>query len=125
MTQIEIKTNDGACRSWVFRPSGSGPWPAVLVFMDGIGIRPAMLAVGERIAEHGYVVLLPDLYYRMGPYEPMDAKTVFTDIEQRKKLTEKFFPAAQPDKIMSDVRFFLDWLAAQPDVRQGGVGTTG
>src|SRR5437660_10831741 len=28
-------------------PAGGSPWPAVLVFMDGIGIRPAMLAVGE------------------------------------------------------------------------------
>lgn len=125
MTKIEIKTNDGVCPSYVYRPEGKGPWPAVLVFMDGIGIRPAMLEVGERIAKEGYFVLLPDLFYRAGPYEPMNAKTVFTDPEQRKVLMEKFFPAASSAKIMSDTRAYLDWIAAQPDVKPGPVATTG
>lgn len=40
--------------------------------MDGLAIRPAMLQLGERLAMHGYFVLLPDLLCRAGPYEPMD-----------------------------------------------------
>lgn len=43
MSKIEIKTRDGACPSHIYQPAGAGPWPAVLVFMDGLGIRPAML----------------------------------------------------------------------------------
>src|SRR5207302_9269939 len=125
MTKVEIKTNDGTCPSYVFRPAGSSPWPAVLVFMDGLGIRPAMLEVGERLATSGYFVLLPDLYYRSGPYEPMDPHAVFTDPEQRRILMEKFFALATPANIMSDTGVFLDYLAAHPDVRSGGIGTTG
>jgi carboxymethylenebutenolidase len=93
--------------------------------MDGIGIRPAMLEVGERIAKHGYFVLLPDLFYRSGPYEPMDPHTLFSDPEQRKMLMEKFFAHATQANLMSDTRAFLDYLAAQPDVKKGGIGTTG
>ena len=125
MTKVEIKTKDGTCQSYVYRPMGSGPWPAVLVFMDGLGIRPAMLEIGERLATHGYFVLLPDLFYRSGPYEPMNPHTVFTDPEQRKVLMEKFFALATPANIMSDTGAFLDYLAAQQDVRPGGIGTTG
>ena len=125
MEKVEIKTRDGSCPSYVFRPNGKGPWPAVLVFMDGIGIRPAMFDVPRRIAEHGYLALLPDLFYRAGPYEPMNAKTVFSDPEQRKVLMEKFFPATGVDKTMSDTEYFLDWIAAQPDVKPGPVGATG
>lgn len=125
MTRIEIQTRDGICPSYVYRPSGNGRWPAVLVYMDGLGIRPAMLELGERLASHGYFVLLPDLYYRSGPYEPMDAHVVFTDPEKRKVLMEKFFALATQANIMSDTRAFLDYLAAQPDVKPGGVGTTG
>jgi carboxymethylenebutenolidase len=124
MSKIEIQTRDGRCPSYVYRPAGEGPWPAVLVFMDGIGIRPAMLEVGERLATHGYFVLLPDLFYRSGPYEPMNAHTIFTDPEQRKVLMEKFALATQAN-IMSDTTAFLDYLAAQPDVKKGGIGTTG
>jgi carboxymethylenebutenolidase len=125
MSKIEIKTKDGTCPSYVYHPTGSGPWPAVLVFMDGIGIRPAMLEVGERLAANGYFVLLPDLFYRSGPYEPMDAHSLFSDPEKRKILMEKFFGLATQANIMSDTRAFLDYLASRPDVKPGGIGTTG
>ena len=125
MSRIDIETRDGTCPAHVYRPAGQGPWPAVLVFMDGIGIRPAMLEVGERLATHGYFVLLPDLFYRSGPYEPMDPHSVFTDPEKRNALREKFFAHATPANIMSDTRAFLDHLEAQPEVKPGGIGTTG
>lgn len=125
MSKIEIKTRDGLCPSYIYRPAGAGPWPAVLVFMDGPGIRPAMLQLGERLASHGYCVLLPDLFYRAGPYAPMDPKTLFSDPEKRKVLMEKFFPAAASANVMADMPAFLDFLAAQPDVQPGGIGVTG
>jgi carboxymethylenebutenolidase len=120
---LEIQTKDGLCPSYVFRPTGSGPWPAVLVFMDGVGIRSALLEVGARLASHGYFVLLPDLFYRSGPYEPMDGR-VFSDPDARKTLMEKLALATQAN-IMTDTGAFLDYLAASPDVKPGAVGTTG
>jgi carboxymethylenebutenolidase len=125
VSELRIETRDGACRSLVYRPAGAGPWPAVLVYMDGIGIRPAMLAVGERLATHGYFVLLPDLFYRSGPYAPMNARTVFSVPAQREVLREKFLALATPASVMSDTAAFIDWLAGQPDVRPGPIGTTG
>jgi carboxymethylenebutenolidase len=122
--RVDITTKDGSCPSYVYKPSGTGPWPAVLVYMDGIGIRPAMLELGERLATYGYFVLLPDLFYRSGPYEPMD-HTIFEDPEKRKVFMEKFFSLATQANIMSDTRAFLDYLHAQPDVKPGQIGTTG
>jgi carboxymethylenebutenolidase len=125
MSTLQIKTRDGNCPSYVYKPSGNGPWPAVLVFMDGLGIRPVMLEIGERLAKSGYYVLLPDLFYRSGPYEPMDPHTAFSDPEKRKVLFEKFFGPASPANVMSDTQAFLDHIAAQRDVKPGPVGTTG
>ena len=125
ISKIEIKTRDGVCPSYVYRPTVGGPWPAVLVFMDGLGIRAAMLEIGERLATYGYYVLLPDLYYRSGPYAPMDPHAVFTDPEKRKLLMEKYLALATLANIMSDTQAFLDYLAAQPEVNAGGIGTTG
>ena len=95
--------------------------------MDGIGIRHAMVEVAERLSTYGYrFVLLPDLFfYRSGPYEPMDARTVFSDPEKRKVLMEKFFSLATQANLVSDTGAFLDYLEAQPDVKAGGVGVTG
>jgi len=126
MSRVEITTAEGVCPSYVFRPAlGNGPWPAVLVYMDGVGIRPAMLDLGVRLAKSGYFVLLPDLYYRSGPYEAMDARTVFSDPEQRKRLVEKFSSHISQAKVMSDTRAFIDYLASEPDVKAGGIGVTG
>jgi carboxymethylenebutenolidase len=126
MSQVEITTADGICPSFVFRPTGgNGPWPAVIVYMDGVGIRPAMLDVGLRISKSGYFVLLPDLFYRAGPYEPMDPRKVFGDPEQRQRLREKFGAHVSQPKFMADTRAFLDYLASEPDVKAGGVGVTG
>jgi len=126
MSRVEITTAEGVCPSYVFRPaSGNGPWPAVLVYMDGLGIRPAMLDLGVRLAKSGYFVLLPDLYYRSGPYEAMDARTVFSDPEQRKRLVEKFSSHISQAKVMSDTRAFIDYLASEPDAKAGGIGVTG
>lgn len=123
--KVSVDTRDGTCPVYVYRPDGNGPWPGVLVFMDGLGIRPAMLDIGERLAANGYFVLLPDLYYRSGPYEPMNARTVFADPEQRKVLMEKFVALATPANVMADTNAFLDYLAAHRDVNKGGIGTTG
>jgi carboxymethylenebutenolidase len=125
MKKVTIRTEDGICPAYEFQPDGNGPWPGVLFYMDGIGIRPAMFQMGERLAKAGYFVLMPDLFYRVGPYEPMDAKKVFSDPEQRKVLMSKFIGALTPALAMKDSIAYLAHLAASPSARQPKVGTTG
>lgn len=126
MNPIEITTSDGQCPCHVFRPAQVHPAsPAVLVYMDGFGIRPAMLEIGARLATHGYFVLLPDLYYRFGPYAPMDPRHVLADAQARRHLTEKFLPHATAANVMSDTRAFLDYLASERDVMAAAVATCG
>ena len=125
MSKIEIKTRDGVCPCYVYKPEGNGPWPAVLVYMDGLAIRPAMLEIGERLATLGFYVLLPDLFYRSGPYAPFNPHTVFTDPDERKNLMENYFSKVTQANIMSDTKAFLDYLDAQPDVKHTGYGATG
>jgi carboxymethylenebutenolidase len=55
----------------------------------------------------------------------MDPKAVFSDAALRKTLMEKYFAVATSANIMADTRVFLDFLAAQPEVRPGGIGITG
>jgi carboxymethylenebutenolidase len=87
--EVTIKTRDGICPASVFTPSAKvGPWPAVIFFMDGLGIRPAMWEMGQHLADGGYVVLLPDLYYRLGSYPPKNPAQVLADPKQMKEIDE-------------------------------------
>jgi carboxymethylenebutenolidase len=122
--QTDIRTKDGLCPASVFRPEGFGTWPAVIFFMDGLGIRPALFDMGERLARAGYVVLLPDLFYRAGPYEPMDPKAVFAMADVRKALGH-LLNSTNNQLAAEDTGAFLAYLDARTDVASKKIGTTG
>jgi carboxymethylenebutenolidase len=47
---VTIKTRDGLCPASLFTPAEkAGPWPGVIFFMDGLGIRPSMWEMGQRL----------------------------------------------------------------------------
>ena len=63
-TDVSIKTPDGETDAALYTPAGKGPFPGVLIFTDIFGLRPAFRAMGERLAGEGYVVLVPNPFYR-------------------------------------------------------------
>src|ERR1700722_1090466 len=104
---VSIKTRDGVCPASVFTPETlADPWPAVIFFMDGLGIRPVMWEMGQRLADRGYLVLLPDLYCRMGTYAPKIPAQVFTDAKQREEL-KKNVSSLTRDRKISDTAAFI------------------
>jgi carboxymethylenebutenolidase len=120
---IQIPTPDGDARAFVFAPDqGGGPWPAVLFYMDGVGIRPALFEMGERLASHGYYVLLPDMFWRFGPYEPMDMSA---PPETRVASLGPRLASTDPKKTVSDTGAFLEFLSGQPQVKGAKVGAIG
>src|ERR1051325_10565540 len=96
-----IQTKDGPAEAHAYSPDGRGPFPPVVVYMDAIGMRPAMHDIAKRIAGDGYYVLLPDVLHRVPGWKNMDAKTVFTDPSTRTKVMTEVIPAASAAKAMS------------------------
>ena len=63
-TDVSIKTPDGDTDAALYTPPGKGPFPGVLIFTDILGLRPAFRDMGRRLASSGYVVLVPNPFYR-------------------------------------------------------------
>ena len=121
--QVSIETTDGSCPAHVLTPEGAGSWPAVIMYMDALGIRPAMIGMAERLAANGYVVLLPDLFYRFGRYEPMDPKTVFAgDV---RAVIGPMAGTTGNRKAADDTKAFIAFLDNRDDVRPPKIGTVG
>jgi carboxymethylenebutenolidase len=126
MTQrtVEIETGDGACPAALSIPDRDGPWPAVILFPDAGGMRDIMRQMGERLTGLGYVVLVPDFYYRNGPYEPVDMGTVFQNKESMEQVMN-MMRGYTADMAIRDSGAFVDYLDSLPDKKSGGIGTTG
>lgn len=127
MSQLDvtIRTRDGVCPATIFTPKESaGPWPAVIFFMDGFGIRPVMREMAQRLADGGYLVLLPDLYYRTGPYAPMVPSRIVADPKLREEFM-KLVTGLNRDHKVSDAGAFIEFLLSRPEVRGDRFGSTG
>jgi len=123
--EISIRTADGECRTSVFTPGeGGGPWPAAIFFMDGLGIRPVLFEMAQRLADAAFVVLLPDLFYRAGSYEPLDVPAVLASGDVRGALAP-LMGSTDNQRAAQDTQAFLDYLQARKDVSARRVGTTG
>jgi carboxymethylenebutenolidase len=121
---IDIKTPDGACDSYITCPNAGGPFAAVLFYMDGIGIRPVLREMADRLAAKGYYVLLPNMFYRRGHAAPIDVAKILSP-ENRASLTD-LVHSLTPERVVRDASVFLDFLDAQKEVASSmPVGLTG
>jgi carboxymethylenebutenolidase len=121
--QLEIRTPDGVARAWVHR-ADEGTRPGVVLYVDAYGVRPTMHETAARLAGLGYVVLVPDLFYRAGDVPPFDKATVWTDPPERARLMA-LIGSLTPDRLRVDGRAWLDALCAQPGVRRDRLGAFG
>jgi carboxymethylenebutenolidase len=122
--QISIPTADGNCPVHIFTPSGQAPWPAVIVYMDALGMRSALLDVAKRLAENGYLAVLPDLFYRSGDYQIPTPREAFASGDLM-SIIGPFMAATGPDKAAEDTGYILDYLDTRHDVLGPTVGTLG
>ena len=92
---VEIRTEDGFADAYVARPADdNGRRPGVLFLVDAFGLRPQIELMADRIAERGFVVLAPNVFYRHGraPVLPMPD---LDDPEARGPFMEKIRPMMQ------------------------------
>jgi carboxymethylenebutenolidase len=121
---VEVDTADGTCRASLSTPDGAGPWPAVLMYPDAGGMRDVMRHMGTQLSEMGYVVLVPDVFYRNGPYDPVDMRTAFSTKASAEKIMGKVRSYAG-GMVVRDAHSFVDYLESLSEKTPGGVGTTG
>jgi carboxymethylenebutenolidase len=121
---VAIRTADGTADGVLFRPDGDGRHPGVIHLTDIGGIRPAPLAMARRQAEQGYVVLVPNAFYRTSRPPLFDFTPDFTDARTQKRLGELAGPLT-PDAMERDASSYVDFLASHAWVADGPMGVVG
>jgi carboxymethylenebutenolidase len=109
---IDVTTPDGVADAYLARPDDDASHPAVLLVMDAYGLRPQIEEMADRIADQGYVVLAPNVFYRAGR-SPVVSLEGIDDPDRRGEVFARVMPLVQgltPDQIVSDGAAYLDRL---------------
>ena len=117
---LDIPTADGAMNSFVVHPDEGGPFPVVLFYMDAPGKREELHDMARRIAAVGYVVVLPNLYYRSSRDFRLKERT-------EAAMAEMFSLMATLDAATTecDTRAMLQYVDTHPAADRGRLGAVG
>jgi carboxymethylenebutenolidase len=121
---VDIKTADGVCDAYFVHPA-KGRHAAVLMWPDAGGLRPAFRAMGKRLAEAGYSVLVPNPFYRERRAGKNDVMPNFSDPAARDKIMASM-RALNATTNVTDATAIVSWLDTQPSVdKRRKMGTMG
>jgi carboxymethylenebutenolidase len=121
---VMVPTPDGEADCYWVHPA-EGAHAAVIVWPDIMSIRPAFRAMGKRLAESGYAVLVVNPYYRTHKGRITPEGKGFSDPGIR-DLLMPHARSLSPETCVTDGRAFVTWLDQQPQVDTSRrIGTTG
>lgn len=122
---FDIATSDGAMNTYAVRPDDGGPLPVVLMLMDAPGVREGLKEICRRIAQSGYYVLLPNLYYRTTREFVCGPTRNHPDAETNIKKMFGLMESISNAKVAADVGAVLGKLESLPHARPGKIGMVG
>jgi carboxymethylenebutenolidase len=123
-SDVTITTPDGACDAYFVHPAKAAA-PAVLVWPDIFGLRPAFRQMGKRLAEAGYAALVVNPFYRTKKAPTSAPNANFEDPATREALMA-LAKSLTPETQVTDAKAMTAWLDQQPSVEKARkMGTIG
>ena len=122
--EFDLPTPDGAMPSFAVRPERGGPHPLVLLLMDAPGIREELRDMARRLAGVGYVVLLPNLYYRAGRDAVFSPEVLTHGSAEHQRMRAIRTKMTIPP-VLRDIAAIFAWADTQAEVRPGPAGAHG
>lgn len=113
-SEVVVETPDGSADCYFVHPA-SGQHPGVLIWPDILGLRDVFRAMGKRLAEAGYSVLVVNPFYRDAEAPVVPEGASFGEPGVR----ETVFGLAgtlSAETHMTDARAFIGWLDEQEAV---------
>jgi carboxymethylenebutenolidase len=112
--ELQIGMADGSADAVLYKPEGAGPYPGVLYLTDIGGIRPATREMAGRFVAEGYVLLMPNVFYRTSR-PPVFERRPRNEEEMMKRVAELGAPLT-PEAIETDASGYIDFLESQTSV---------
>jgi carboxymethylenebutenolidase len=121
---VEIRTPDGTADGFLYRAEGARRSPGAIHLTDIGGIRPSHREMAKRLAEKGYTVLMPNVFYRTTKPPVIDVTIGMGDERTMKRFGELRAPMT-PEAVERDGRAYVNFLAERSAVSAGSIGVVG
>ena len=121
-TEPRVPVGDGSMRTYIARPDGIGPYPAVILYSNIRGLHDDVRWCARRYAAAGFVCAVPDVYHRIGDIL-LDADSPRDDVQQIKAMC--YAHALTPYQTAHDAEVLMDYLDADLSVADGPKGVVG
>lgn len=115
-TDLKISLPDGTTDAVVFQPEAPGPFPGVLYLTDIGGIRPAQRQAAQLLSNDGFIVLLPNVFYRVSAPPVMDM-ALRANPEAFGKRINELTANLTPEALERDANGYVDFLANLPGIK--------
>ena len=122
-----VSTPDGPVGVVLTHPNGPGPFPVILMFHDGPGLREANWTNARRLAIYGYCVVMPDRYHRFGDFLFVDPAKMRGAAADDPNVLEfrRMFGGTTDEHVRTDVDAILAWLPSVEVASSGPMGVIG
>ena len=109
--RVHLGPPSGGTDAFVAWPAGRGPATAIIVIHEWWGLNRQIRGVARRLAQEGYVAIVPDLYHGQ----------VADDAEFAHELSR----GLDEDRALAELEAAAGWLRAQPRVNRARIGVVG
>jgi carboxymethylenebutenolidase len=123
--KISVQTADGTADAYLYQPAENGNWPGVIQLTDLFGIRDCTRKDAARLADDGFLVLMPNIFYRTKT-PPIFSDFPFKPGEERSnKLVGELRGPLTKDAVQRDGKAYADFLLKNPNVKGNKLGVVG
>lgn len=113
---LTVPTASTPMRLFTARPDGEGPFPAVVVIQEVLGVNDNIQGIATRLAEAGFFAAAPELFHR----EP---KTTFSFPELQDAMAAAM--RLTEEGLVADLNDAAAAIRARPEVKKGRLGIVG
>lgn len=122
---IDIESADGTIDAHIFTPDkADGPRPAVVLLTDIGGLRPCYHEKAQNVADGGYAVLMPNIYYRDVTGAAVPEGKSFRDEDVRPTLFD-YAGRLTAEAQARDFQALLSTIDAEDEFADGATGVVG
>ncbi len=121
---VSLSTPDGVIDAYLYHAESGPPRPGIIHLTDIHGVREASRGMARRLAESGYTVLLPNVFYRTRKPPMFDFPVNFGEERTKQRFAELTQPLT-PEAMARDATAYVDFLRAQRETAPGAMGVVG